>query len=110
MTPSVAVLVYADGGVYRPQRGWCSGGRWRDLGQVSAKVVRKRKGRVRLGLQPSAKQHGTVLLAERRDACLDLGAEVPHEALDRPRGGVAQSANRATFDLFPILRMIRRDE
>ena len=41
-----------------------------------------------------------MLRAELRDALLDLWAEVAHEALDGPRGGVAERADRAALDLL----------
>jgi len=39
--------------------------------------------------------------AESVDPALDLWTEVPHQALNRPRSGITQSTNGATFDLFP---------
>src|SRR5579862_5591951 len=36
-------------------------------------------------------------LLERRHAALELGAEVADQALDRPRGGVAERADRVAF-------------
>ena len=57
----------------------------------------------RLALQPAAKQHRPVLLAELSDAPLDLGAEVTHEALDGPGCGITQGTNSTALDLFAVM-------
>ena len=78
----------------------CRRARRGDLRQVRAKVIRDREVGIGLALQPAAKEHRAVGCAEVGDALLDLGAEVAHEALDGPRGGVAERADRAAFDLL----------
>lgn len=79
----------------------CLWGRWGNLWQVGAEVVRERERRVRLALHPSTEQHRTLLSAERGDALLHLRTEVTHQTLDRPRCGVTQCADRTALDLFP---------
>ena len=47
--------------------------------------------------------HFTMAVGARRivvDAPLDLGAEMPDQALDRPGGGVAQGTDGVAFDLL----------
>lgn len=70
------------------------------LGQSEAEVVGQGKGIVGGAGKVSAEANGAVQRAEVRDAALNLRTEVAHEALDRPRGGVAQCTDSATLDLF----------
>lgn len=67
-----------------------------------SQIVWQGKAIVRVLGEVAAKANRAVQPLELLNALLNLRSEVTHETLYRPGSGIAQSADRSAFDLFPV--------
>jgi hypothetical protein len=59
---------------------------------------------INLAQKPPTEQDGTVLGPESVDPRFNFRSEVPHQALNWPRGGIPESTDCPTLDLLAVQR------
>ena len=69
---------------------------------VRTQIIRNGQALVDLALQHTTKQHRAIRSPELFNPLLDDGAEMSHEALDRPRSCIPEGTYRPALDLFAM--------
>lgn len=74
------------------------------LYQICTQVIWNCQRWIHLALQLTTEQNTTVGSTECVDAGLNLWTEMAHETLNWPGSSVAESTDRASFDLFAEMK------